>query len=109
MRSEILNRVADIIEANPSILTYGTLAADKDGNYTNPTHPEATCFCAIGLIARELNIDAVPGYHTQTGPGVLGLTRIQIQDLYRTNDRALAQGQGCAPVVNLLRALAHAD
>ncbi|MGN6819447.1 MAG: hypothetical protein ACTHJR_12325 [Sphingomonas sp.] len=51
-------RAADWLEANPDRHVRGLLAATQKGYEVKPLDREAECFCALGRLAKEADIDA---------------------------------------------------
>lgn len=49
-------RTADWLEAHPENHIARSLAIDADGQIVLPSSPTATCFCALGRLAVELNL-----------------------------------------------------
>jgi len=48
------------LRANPTKHIAGSLAVDKEGKDCSPNAPEAECFCMLGRISHELNLDGYP-------------------------------------------------
>lgn len=54
-------RAADWLEANRDKHITIQLALTTEGEIVTPTDPKADCFCALGRLAKELNLDASTG------------------------------------------------
>jgi hypothetical protein len=82
---DAINRAADFFAANPSKRTVETLAKDALGNRVSPTNSFAVCWCALGRIAKELDIgfegdDSEPVYIKLTERG------LDNASIYEAND-----------------------
>lgn len=94
---------ADFFEANPDKRTTVALARDKNRFPVSPSSPKATCWCALGRIAKELGLRERNGgpesiYHAFRRRG------LDYPSVYAVNDRT----DDTMRVVNFLRALASA-
>jgi hypothetical protein len=90
MNKEAILRAADWLEANPDKHIAGSLAIDVLGQRCSPTSPLAECFCALGRIALEANVDSPPGTRSyDTINRAVGLDKEQSMDIWRVNDRDL--------------------
>lgn len=52
----VLEAIAEMY-ANPDKVTGDVLARDAEGNQVSTLNPTATCFCALGFVAKHLGID----------------------------------------------------
>jgi len=55
--ADAARRAADWLEANPANHIARHLALDARGVEVRPTDPNATCFCAIGRLGKELELN----------------------------------------------------
>lgn len=60
MIKTIMMKTAAQLRADPSILIAGTFATTASGQKVNPKHRAAVCFCALGLLYRNLPDDVAP-------------------------------------------------
>ncbi len=107
MRKLTRERVCDAISkavewgrANPDKIV-DRLAKDSSGARVGPQRPEATCFCALGRVAKELGED----YPTAERPvdstidialvisEALGLGYDRVRHVARVNDHGVATGR----------------
>ena len=58
MDEQLINRALDWLEANPDNHIIGMMASIDGEIATHPTDPNATCWCALGRIAYELNLES---------------------------------------------------
>lgn len=54
---ELLLTAAAIVEADPKAWTKGVSARSADGNLVHADSPKAVCWCAIGFINRNVNVN----------------------------------------------------
>lgn len=81
-----VRRAADWLEANPENHVVGNLAVNASGRPTAPNGPGATCFCALGRIAREAKIDVPVGAGYDGLRDFLAPLQIGVSQIYGLND-----------------------
>jgi hypothetical protein len=100
---------ADWLEANPDKHCSGDMAQDNDGRNCNPMSGRAVCFCALGRIAREVNLRMPEEGVSEALTKHVGLTSEQVTSIWMKNDDMsviLHDGKGNPAVIPLLREIA---
>lgn len=88
--SAAVMKATDWLEANPTKHIVGELAVRVDGTDCDPNSPEADCFCMLGRISKELDVEGYPG---MTNLRQVGLDQATI---YGINDgRPLEEKADC--------------
>jgi hypothetical protein len=103
LNRDAILRAADWLEANPDKHITGDLATTDLGTPVSPTSSRATCFCALGRIAKEAGVHVIPrisGY--EPIQKAAGLTFDQSSDIWSMNDTASSK----TTVITYLRKLA---
>ena len=85
---EAAARAADWLEANPDKQVRFKMAQNKYGDTVSTIDPEASCFCAVGRLAHELELDVFDDYSPLTD--LLG--EDQTRKIYRANDLEPSRG-----------------
>lgn len=67
----------------------GNLAMDASYTRVSPTDPSAVCFCAIGRLAKELDVGGKP-LAVEATLVSRGLPQAQLDEIMRRNDRDTA-------------------
>ncbi|MGN6819435.1 MAG: hypothetical protein ACTHJR_12265 [Sphingomonas sp.] len=83
--ADALKRTIDWARAHPDLMIKDILASKRNGDSCEPTDPEAHCFCAIGRLAKELDVDvSYNGY--QRIADALGVERRYLDRIISGND-----------------------
>lgn len=83
----ITRRALDWLEANPDKHIRGEPAQNKYGMGCDPLAPSATCFCAIGRIAKEADLEGVANHRPlETAKRVLEEIRVSDNYVWSMND-----------------------
>lgn len=108
---DALISAANWLAENPDRHIQGNLAVDENGASVECNSTRATCFCALGRVAKELD---VAGYD-ELDPGMFEPLNISASDVYMVNDdyrgtrdmACLTEYPGNPEVINLLKKLAE--
>lgn len=65
-RIALLHKALDWLDANPDKHIAGTLAEDGEGNTVEPDAPEAQCWCVLGRMVVEGNLEPATIFATDT-------------------------------------------
>lgn len=108
MNKGAILRAADWLEANPDKHIIAKLATNDCGWLVEPTGPMATCFCAMGRIAKEAGF-VVP--MTDCSPmarigEAVGMTPSDVSLIWVSNDAVGTGSRGNPNVINVLRRIA---
>lgn len=102
---QALNAAADWLEANPDKHIDVNLARDENGVECHPSTPGATCFCAVGRVAKELEVPVDANVYNFMN-NLIGTDTVD--DIWATNDSWENLEDGGNPaVIPLLRAIAN--
>ena len=90
----ILDATAEMYK-HPETIIEGHLAKDANGKSVSTMDPTATCFCALGRVARNLGIDTTD---TSKVVGIVkkALPHADASAIYQANDDGFAQGDKLA-------------
>ncbi len=89
---EAVDRAHKWAHANKNKIAQGVLAEDATGKPVSATNPKAVCFCALGRLAKELNLNIKEHYGRLVAP--LDLIGLDYSHVYALNDSSPGRPAG---------------
>lgn len=89
--SQVLSEAADLLE-KPGAWGHSLFSVDAEGDPVMPFSDEAVCFCAVGAVAKVLEIDGVTAENwLDCATGLHGLQSSRLEDFNDNLGRTQAE------------------
>lgn len=85
-------KAIDFLDKNPERHIIGDLAIDSNGQDCDPNDPDAQCFCMLGRISHELDLDGYPFDRKKGAKDVAEQLGIDQSTVFTINDSNYVKG-----------------